>query len=227
MFLKSRSIVSFLMVVGFVLIALPIWAKTMYVTDSFEITVRTAPSTEHKIIAMLKTNEAVEILEEQGEWTKVRLENGKEGYALSRYLTPNIPKLFIISGLRQKVKTLESDLKSLSESKEGLEKSNAKLNSTLTSREKELENLKKEYADWKSGATDYVNVKELKDKLEIDNQKLQDKVDGLLEENKWLRRKKDSLWFAIGAGVLLGGWVLGLIMGRAQMRRKRYSLYYP
>jgi len=82
----------------------------MYVTDSFEITVRTGTSTEHKISAMLRSDEEVEALENLGDWTKVRLKTGKEGYVLSRYLTPNIPKSFIITGLQKKVKTLQEEL---------------------------------------------------------------------------------------------------------------------
>ncbi|MBE9547684.1 MAG: hypothetical protein IMF10_09375, partial [Proteobacteria bacterium] len=68
---------------------------------------------------------------------------------------------------------------------------------------------------------EYIKVKELKDKLEIRNESLEARVDGLSKENKWLRRQKDSFWFASGAGVLLLGCLLGIIIGRAQMRRKR------
>jgi len=61
--------------------------------------------------------------------------------------------------------------------------------------------------------------------LEIDNKGLKTQLTAVLEKNKELERKKDSLWFVSGAGVLLAGWLFGLLMGRAQIRRKRRLLY--
>lgn len=37
-------------------------AKTMYVSDQVEITLRTGQGTDHKIIAMIKSGDAVEVL---------------------------------------------------------------------------------------------------------------------------------------------------------------------
>ncbi len=197
----------------------------MYVTDSFEITVRTGTSTEHRILAILRSNEEIEALENVGDWTKVRLNTGEEGYVLSRYLTPNIPKSFIITGLQKKVKTLQEELRNLSETKDSLEVSNSKLEHTLRSNMKQLAKLEKDYEDLKSGSTHYIEIKQIKDQLETDNKGLKSQLAALSEKNKELERKKDSLWFASGAGVLLAGWLFGLIMGRAQMRRKRRPLY--
>jgi len=197
----------------------------MYVTDSFEITVRTGTSTEYKILAMLRSNEEVEVLEDLGDWTKVRLKSGKEGYVLSRYLTPNIPKSFIITGLQKKVKTLQEELRDLREAKDTLEVSNSELEATLRSKLEQLAKLEKDYEDLKSGSAHYIEMKQIKDQLEIDNKKLKSQLAAVLEKNRELERKKDSLWFVSGAGVLVAGWVFGLIMGRAQMRRKRRLLY--
>jgi len=197
----------------------------MYVTDSFEITVRTGTSTEYKILAMLRSNEEVEVLEDLGDWTKVRLKSGKEGYVLSRYLTPNIPKSFIITGLQKKVKTLQEELRDLREAKDTLEVSNSELEATLRSKLEQLAKLEKDYEDLKSGSAHYIEMKQIKDQLEIDNKELKSQLAAVLEKNRELERKKDSLWFVSGAGVLVAGWVFGLIMGRAQMRRKRRLLY--
>lgn len=201
------------------------WAETMYVTDSFEITVRTGTSTEHKISAMLRSDEEVEALENLGDWTKVRLKAGKEGYVLSRYLTPNIPKSFIITGLQKKIKILQEELRDLREAKDTLEVSNSELEATLRSKLEQLARLEKHYEELKSGSTHYIEMKQIKDQLEIDNKGLKTQLTAVLEKNKELERKRDSLWFVSGAGVLVAGWLFGLLMGRAQIRRKRRLLY--
>lgn len=97
-----RTILQLTLVISLALSVAPAWAKTMYVTDSLEITLRGGTSTQHKILAMLRSDEEVEVLEDLGNWMKVQLKNGKEGYVLSRYLTSNIPKSFIISGLQKR-----------------------------------------------------------------------------------------------------------------------------
>lgn len=203
------------------LIAASALAETMFITDSLKVTLRTGPSNEHKVIAMLKSSEEVEVLEKGDDWVKVRLKNGKEGYVLRRYLTSEIPKFSIIAGLQKKVEKSKKEISSLREGKKQLEKSKLELESSLFSREKELTKVKRDYEELKSGSARYIEIKELKDKLENRNKNLESRADGLLEENRRLKKQRNSLWFISGAGVLLLGWLLGLTMGRAQIRRKR------
>ncbi|MBE9547251.1 MAG: TIGR04211 family SH3 domain-containing protein, partial [Proteobacteria bacterium] len=141
------------------LVVVPASAKTMYITDVLWITLRTGPSNEHKVVGMLKSNEEVEVLEEQEDWTKVRLKNGKEGYALSRFLTSDVPKSLVISGLQRRVEKLKGEISSLKEVKKRLGESKLELGSSLSSREKELAKLKRDYEELKSGSAEYIKVK--------------------------------------------------------------------
>ncbi len=215
----SRSLLSVLFFS--ILIAASAFAETMFVTDQFKITLRTGPSDENKVIAMLRSNEEVEVLDKGEDWVNVRLKNGKEGYVLRRFLTSEVPKFAVIVGLNDKVEKLKSEIGSLEENKEQLERSNLELKSSLFSKENELTNVKRSYEELKSGSADYVEVKELKDKLESRNKYLESQTDNLLKENRQLRKQTNKLWFVSGAGVLLLGWILGLIMGRNQIRRRR------
>ena len=213
------------LIIMFISFATPVWAKTMYVTDTIKITFRNGPSIKHKILAMLKSGEEVEVLEELNDWTKIRLKDGKEGYVLSHYLSPNIPKSLIINELQSKVKYLQKQVQKLNQIKETLETSNSKLKASLESKEKQLVKLEKEYNDLKSGSANYIETKQLKDQLEIANKKLKTQLATLLERNKALEGKEKRLWFLSGAAVLLVGWVLGLIWGRTQIgRKRRYKL---
>ena len=81
--------------------------------------------------------------------------------------------------------------------------------------------VKRDYEELKSGSARYIEIKELKDNLENRNKNLESQADSLLEENRRLKKQRNSLWFISGAGVLLLGWLLGLTMGRAQIRRRR------
>ena len=210
-----------ILIIIFISFITPVWAKSMYVTDSIKITFRNGPSIRHKVLAMLKSGEEVEVLEELNSWTKVRLKDGKEGYVLSHYLSPNIPKSFIINNLQNKVKYLQEQLQKLTQVKERLEASNSELKTNLELKEKRLAKVEKEYNDLKSGSANYIETKQAKDQLETENKRLKVQLATLLKRNKKLEKKDDRLWFLSGAGVLLVGWVLGLILGRTQISRKR------
>ncbi len=62
------------------------FAETRYVTDLLKLPLRTGPSTEYKILALVESGQQVEVVEPGESWSKVRLGNGKEGYVLNRYL---------------------------------------------------------------------------------------------------------------------------------------------
>ncbi len=47
------------LIIIFISFITPVWAKTMYVTDSIKITFRHGPSIRHKVLAMLKSGEEV------------------------------------------------------------------------------------------------------------------------------------------------------------------------
>jgi len=73
----------------------PLWATTAYVTDFFEITLRSGPSVDNKVIAMIHTGQPVEIVKAREGWSYVRLLNresgGKMGWVLSRFLVDRLP----------------------------------------------------------------------------------------------------------------------------------------
>ncbi|MCD6256252.1 MAG: hypothetical protein J7J44_08285 [Deltaproteobacteria bacterium] len=51
-----RKTIYSILIITLTLCVAQVWAKTMYVTDSFEITLRGGTSTRHKILAILSSN---------------------------------------------------------------------------------------------------------------------------------------------------------------------------
>ncbi|MGD9311147.1 MAG: hypothetical protein PVG51_18540, partial [Desulfosarcina sp.] len=51
-------------------------AQTVYVSENFEITMRTGPGTERKIISLVQSGKALEVIETGDEWSLVRAPNG-------------------------------------------------------------------------------------------------------------------------------------------------------
>ena len=92
----------------FIYFSFSVQAETVYVSDQLSITVRTGKGTHRKIIALIKSDQKVEALEKGEEWTLVRLQNGKKGWVLSRYLTNSIPKSIQLESLQLKYKNVPS-----------------------------------------------------------------------------------------------------------------------
>jgi SH3 domain protein len=61
-------------------------ATTKFVSDEFEIMLRTGQSTQHEIRRQIKSGTPLVVLKESDGYTKVRMPNGVEGWVLSRYL---------------------------------------------------------------------------------------------------------------------------------------------
>lgn len=205
------------------------WAEKAYVTDSFRITLRTGPSVENKIIAMLPSGQPLEVMDSLGDWSHVRLlesgESSKEGWVLSRFLITRLPWEMRASslieentGLKEKVTPLE---KKLSDAVRGEQELAIKLQDVTEA----LQKLEKNYESLKQGAAGYLKLKATytatRSKLEI----IQKEIQGLTEENKKLRSTQRNKWFITGAAVLLCGLIIGLVLGR-QQRKRRSSLYY-
>ena len=200
------------------------WAAKAYVTDSFEITLRTGPSNENKITAMLFSGRALEVLGTQAEWSHVKvLDDGKEGWVMSRYLVTRLPWEVQARKLQEDLASLNAKLNRVQ--KEFVDESQERqgLAAEIKRKTEELEALSKEYLELKKGAEGYLRLKTLYEATEKTMKVAQAELSRLTAENENLRSSEQNRWFLSGALVLLCGLLIGGIAGRQQ--KKRRSLY--
>jgi SH3 domain protein len=208
-------------VFSIVLFSTAVYAETMYIGDIIKITVRTGPGINHKIVAMIKSGERVEVLKPEEEWSLVRITNGKEGWVLSRFLTPKEPDGLALARLKKNHKVLKDQAVSLIEENKVYEKENKKLNSELKTNKEILYKIKSSYETLKKESAEFF---ELKSNYEKTSSKLTEqtkKAEKLDEELTKLLLQQNIKWFLSGAGVLLLGFVIGFSTKR---QRKRSSL---
>jgi SH3 domain protein len=213
---------------GFCLAGQPSWAaKANYVTDSFKITVRTGPSIENKIIAMLSSGQPVEILENRGDWSHVRLlrggENQKEGWTLTRYLIDRLPWELQAKTLRDENMNLKQRLTDMGRNLNGAVRRERELTIELRGKARALTKSQGAYESLKLGAKGYLDLT-AKHKAALSTlQTSQQEVRRLASENEMLRSSQNNKWFATGALVLLCGLMIGLTIGRQQKKRRSLS----
>ncbi len=186
-------------------------AEERWVTDRGEFTLRSGKSTSNKIIRMLKSGTRVELIQTDSEsgYSLVRMPTGQEGWVVSRYLLKGPPALVRLPQLEKdlgRVAQLSDERQALQSEVRLLSSDNKKLSS-------ELERIKKVSANAV--------------KLDSENTKLREnlgssrsRISQLEEDNRKLASKATRQWFLVGAGVLVMGLLLGLIIPRLKVRNK-------
>ena len=211
-------------------------AETRYVVDSLVITVRELPDSASTRIKNLVTDTEFEVLEESGEYSKVRLKDGSEGYVKTRYTTTATPKSVLIDKLTRKNRQLqkqydelmaslgEQETDSITRQKElqwtldELKKELAELTTANTQLESDLGNLTKEHTTLKNNADNVVQIVNQSDKFRAENERLLIEFESLQGENAMLLRTAVIKWVLTGAGILFIGW----IMGKASRNKRRF-----
>ena len=182
-----------------------VFAQTKYVSDEFEIMLRTGQSGRHEILRQLRSGTALTVLEQGDNYTKVRLGSGVEGWVLTRYLINQPSGRDRLAALEKKYEDLKLRFdQKVEEKKQSLQKEITRLERIA---KKPLE-------------------------LQRENEKLKAQLEEekrlyveLQKESEVLKSPyKDRQWFVTGALVVLGSMLVGIILTRIPwQRRKRWN----
>ncbi len=198
-------------------------AETKYISDIIQITMRTGPGIDHRVIAMVQSGDVVKVLEEGVEWSRVQLPSGKEGWVLNRFLTAETPNQHKLEQLIDTHDKLETKVEKLLAENRRLKNENETIKNNLESKSQNLNNLNQEYQSLATESADFIQLKKTCKKLS-DQLTHQIKVSSeLSEQTRKLKRDKRIKWFLGGAGVVFIGFLIGL--GFGSRRSKKRSPY--
>lgn len=214
--------------VGFCFVLLAFGAlgqpSTRYVTDRTIVELRRGPSIEYLILRNLEAGERVEVLEENEEagYSRIRVaDDGTEGWILTRYLTPE-------PIARERLVAAERGLAAARERVAALEAQTADLSRDLAASRTALQasqsnhgSVSRELADLRTSAANVVQIRDENERLQRRLAERDLEVEQLTADNRRLAAREKQNWFVVGAGVLLGGIVIGLVA--PTLRRKRRS----
>lgn len=197
-------------------------AKTMYITDSFETPLRTGQTNAYRIRLNLKSGTPLELIEinEESGYSKVTTKAGTEGWVLSRYLvnTP-VAKTRLAVAQKQLAKLKEKN-KQLSSGQSSAQKNVSELTSLNQSLETANAKLEKELNYVKEVSGNAISINQRNQQLIQDNQQLKNDIDLLSSDNERLKDNANNQYFMMGAGAILLGLILGLVLPSLKPRRK-------
>ena len=194
-------------------------AETRYVIDKMQITFRTGPGNDRKILSLLNSDQQVTVLQSDGEWAKVGLPNGKEGWVLQRYLSAEVPCRIRIKDVSQTLKAVKTELEAVQKTNRQLEADKSKLAMDLKETRQTLAKTKRSYEKLKKDAQGFLELKAKHDKTVERLSTQTQKAEALDNELNNTLKNKNIRWFLGGAGVLL----LGFILGFSTKNQKRHS----
>lgn len=219
--MKRFIFIGICIVLLFVLFSGVVWAETMYVSDTIKIMLRTGPGVDHKIIAMIRSGEEVEVIEPDEKWTRVRLPSGKEGWILSRFLTSKQPSRILLERLKENHKALSLQVASLLEENTKLKKENRRFGLKLAENEEILARVSKSYETLKTESAEFLELKSNYERTASQLANQTEKLKKTEEELTKLLLHQNIKWFLSGAGVLVAGFILGF---SAKRQRRKSSL---
>jgi SH3 domain protein len=218
-----RPIMKNLCIIGMclVLFSTPVLAKNKYISDTVKVTMRTGPGNDRKIISLLRIGKKVEVLKAGDEWTLVRLDNGKEGWVINRFLTDKIPSDIELKILKSKHEALMANAARIQEEDSLLKAKNKKLTTEFAVSRKKLQKTSNDYEALKTESKEFL---ELQSKFKAASSKLAEqtkKAEKFEDELTKLLWNQNIKWFLSGAGVLILGFIIGFSTKR---QRRRSSL---
>ncbi len=199
-------------------------AGSGYITDSFQVTLRTGPGADHKIVGMLHSGQALTLLdeEEQGqEWRRVELPDGKQGYVLARFISSSPPARLELEKLRSAYDELQTRAARLEAENDRLVSENGTFKSQLEEARAELSKVRGKYTTLRSESADFFALKNRYERAAASLKKSTERVDKLEAEVARLQVNRNIRWFLSGAGVLVLGFLIGF---SAKKQRRRSSL---
>ena len=170
-------------------------AETMYVTDRLYLSFRDSPDLTSPSLTLLPSGTKVEVLQTEGKWAEVILEEGKRGWVVERFLVKRLERSRIVEKLKAEMR--EKDL--------ALER----LRAQNTSLNEEISDLATEAA---TQAAMKNEIEELRRRITQQNESLEKARD----KYRWQNRKTI---YGAGFSALLIGLTVGYLVRRPNRNR--------
>lgn len=196
-------------------------AQAEYVSDELVITLRTGAGNQFQILKTLKAGTRLEVVDTDGGWSKVKVpEFNIEGWVLSRYISRE-PTAFLklvraqrsLEKFKEENTQLKTQLQGLQSEKGDLESNWKRLSSNSAELSKELEHLKEI-------SKKPVQLAEENKSLKRQTTEMENELEMVKQENQALKDRANRDWFMAGAGVVIVGIIIGLIIPKIRASKR-------
>lgn len=200
-------------------------AEDRFVTDQFKITMRSGESPTHKIMRMLPSGYQLTLIRSNKGtgYSEVQAKDGKRGYVLTRQLVSIPSAKDRLAAVEKRLSELQTEPAKLAIKLDSLQAAHNKLTNSNQALNKEKQGIEAELKSIKRTAGNALRISAERNELRKQVGLLTHQVEDLKQQNRELTNESDQRWFMIGAGVLIAGIVLGLIIPNLRVKRRKSS----
>ena len=202
--------------------------QSAWVSDQFEVTLRTGPSTSNAIRLSMSSGTRLEIIEQDAEsgYSRVRTGGGTEGWVLTRYLMSEPSAREQLERLSGQLSSATERGSSLTSQLDAIRGEHQNAENQISDLQNDKQQLQAELEDIRRTAANVLAIDRQNDELQEKLTNAEIDIDRLNEEIRGLTGQTNRNWFITGALVLFGGIALGLILPRMRwQRRSRYDTF--
>lgn len=196
-------------------------AQQRYISDQLEVPLRAGTSTKFKILRMLPSGTKVDVLRDDAEngYTQVRTEGGTQGWVLSRYLMETPSARDSLAAAQQALAPLQEENRRLEQQLAALQQDEQSSAATLRELQAQNRRLNQELSQIRKSSANAIAIDERNKVLEQQMVEMERRFQIVQQDNQALRDNSNQAWFIRGAGVLLLGLLLGLVLPRLRVRK--------
>jgi len=193
--------------------------EVRFVRPSIEVPVRRGQGTEYKILRLVKSGDQVVLLEEGDAWARVQLKNGTKGWMPKRFLAVDAPPFKLVQILRAENETLKQKNSELDTELTELKGLHSDTGTELSTCIAQRDTAQAEYQQLRIDTADVIAIQEEMAATKKEIESIRAVLADVEQQNKDLKRKTAVTWFLAGGGMILIGWIIGLITCRSKKRR--------
>jgi len=205
-----------------VLTAPAAYGEPAWVSDEFEITLRSGPSTSNAIQLMVGSGVQLEVLERDPEsgYSRVSTLAGTEGWVLTRYLMNERSAREQLEMLTSELTNATSRGTSLGSQLTAVKGEYDAANNSIATLEREKAAAEDELAEIRRTAASVLSINEQNQSLMDQLATAQIRADTLEQENRQLSSQTTRYWFMSGGLLLVVGIILGIWLPRIRWQRR-------
>ena len=209
-------------------VSITAFGESVWVSDQFEVMLRTGPSTSNAIQLMVDSGTELEFLEEDAAngYSRVMTSGGTEGWVLSRYLMAEPAARDQLAALTQQLTSANAEGTSMGSQLDTIRGEYEAAKSRISALEQDKKDMQAEIDQIRRTAANVLAIDNQNMNLQQQLTDAEITVSILEQENDDLSSQRTRNWFITGALVLFGGVLLGLLLPRMKwQRRSRYDSF--
>jgi len=207
--------------IGLMMFSTAATAATRYVSDELSINMRRGPGTGYRISELLNAGERLNTLSEANGWTQVRTSDGTTGYVLTRFLSEQPAARTRIASMQEQTEQFKKENEELKQQLEEVRSGSQELTETKSALQSENEDLKQRLQQLRETSADAVRISNENEKFREELLSMRSENERLRHENAALQSRRDGM--KIGALIMIGGIIVGLVLPLFRRKRKGSS----